>query len=178
MGALPIVNKILSLLTVFSQIFLFLSLTYLIFSPSSGRRRFFTFISRHIWPLALTIVLVAVLGSLFYSEIAAYPPCELCWYQRIFMYPQIFLLAWAWYRQDRRIIDYLLILSIVGGAIALYHNYLYFGSSALAACVSGTSGALCLARYVFEFSYITIPVMSLTAFLILIFLFFTAKKAD
>ncbi|GJM71062.1 hypothetical protein HMSSN036_32780 [Paenibacillus macerans] len=71
--------------------------------------------------LAWLVALVATAGSLYLSEVLHYEPCRLCWFQRIFMYPQVILLGIAAYRNDRSIIPYVLPLSIIGGTISLYH---------------------------------------------------------
>ncbi|GAA6752815.1 disulfide bond formation protein B [Thermus antranikianii] len=65
--------------------------------------------------------MVATLGSLYYSEVRLFLPCELCWYQRIFMYPQAVLLGLALWRQDLSIWPYALTLSLIGGSISTLH---------------------------------------------------------
>lgn len=76
-------------------------------------------------PLLLTfawvVALVATLGSLYYSEVRLFLPCELCWYQRIFMYPQAVLLGLALWRQDLSVWPYALALSLIGGGISTLH---------------------------------------------------------
>lgn len=67
------------------------------------------------------ISLIATLGSLYFSEILKFIPCDLCWFQRIFMYPQVVLLGLAAIRKEYGIARYSLALSIIGGAISLYH---------------------------------------------------------
>lgn len=70
---------------------------------------------------AFLVSLVATLGSLYYSEVRLFLPCELCWYQRIFMYPQALLLFLALWRADYGIWPYSLALSLVGGSVSLLH---------------------------------------------------------
>ena len=70
---------------------------------------------------AWVVALVATLGSLYYSEVRLFLPCELCWYQRIFMYPQAVLLGLARWRQDLSIRPYALTLSLIGGSISTLH---------------------------------------------------------
>ncbi len=81
-------------------------------------RRFFQIYGLY---LAWVVATVATLGSLYFSEVLGFVPCELCWWQRIFMYPQALLLGLASYRDDRRIIPYLLPLNAVGGSISAFH---------------------------------------------------------
>lgn len=111
--------------------------------------------------------------SLFYSEILGFVPCGLCWFQRIFLYPQIFMTAIALYKKDSKIADYLIGLSISGAIIALYQHYLQMGGSALVPCPA--SGADCAQRFLFEFGYITFPLMSFTIFMLMIALMITMK---
>ncbi len=123
-------------------------------------------IKKYIVYLAWIQSIFATLGSLYYSEIMHYTPCVLCWYQRIFMYPLVLLLLVGILRKDKKIYQYVLPMSIVGWGIALYHVLLQKGiiSEALAPCVAGVS---CVTKYAGYFGFITIPVMSLTAFTII-----------
>ncbi|GLV47434.1 2-oxoglutarate dehydrogenase [Thermus sp. LT1-2-5] len=70
---------------------------------------------------AWVVALVATLGSLYYSEVRLFLPCELCWYQRIFMYPQAVILGLALWRQDLGVWPYSLALSLIGGSISTLH---------------------------------------------------------
>lgn len=110
------------------------------------------------------VALVATLGSLFYSEVMGYNPCLLCWYQRIAMYPLVLLLGLAAYKKDNGMADYGFWLSVVGGVIALYHYLLQMGLLPSLICL--TSGG-CVTRFVFQYGYVTIPMMALTAFVII-----------
>lgn len=82
------------------------------------------------WPLILfawLVALVATLGALFIGEVMLMAPCQLCWYQRIFMFPLAIVLGMAAFTEDRRGAVYGLALSLAGGAIALYHTLLLAG---------------------------------------------------
>lgn len=70
---------------------------------------------------AWLVALVATIGSLYYSEVRLFPPCTLCWYQRIAMYPLVFMLAIATWRGDTGIRPYALTLSLVGLFWSGYH---------------------------------------------------------
>lgn len=70
---------------------------------------------------AWVVALVATLGSLYYSEVRLFLPCELCWYQRIFMYPQAVILGLALWRQDFGVWPYSLALSLLGGSVSVLH---------------------------------------------------------
>ncbi len=114
--------------------------------------------------VAWVFALAATLGSLFFSQIANFVPCELCWYQRICMYPLTVILLVAALRKDaRRGVQYAFALPIIGILIAAYHIYIEANPSAEpSACkVGGTS---CATEWIDKFGYITIPVLSITAF--------------
>ena len=113
--------------------------------------------------LAWTMALVASVGSLFFSEIMQLPPCVLCWYQRIAMYPLVIIIGVGIISKDGRLKSYALPLSVIGLAIAVYHNLLYYGiiPESITPCQQGIS---CTSRQIEWFGFITIPLLSLTAF--------------
>src|SRR3989338_4029041 len=96
------VNQILSLCTVAAQAFIAVSLVLYVVWRNT-KNPFFDFVARRALPLSFLVALAAVAGSLFYSEIAGFEPCKLCWFQRIFMYPQVVLLGLAMVVRDTRI---------------------------------------------------------------------------
>ena len=111
--------------------------------------------------------LVAALGSLFFSEVMKLPPCTLCWYQRICLYPLIVLLPVGILRGDDRVHLYALPLVVIGLCIAVYHNLLYYGviPQALSPC---TAGVACNARQIDWLGFIGIPLLGLGAFVFLL----------
>ncbi len=113
--------------------------------------------------IALLQALVATLGSLYFSEIAKLPPCVLCWYQRILMYPLVIIIAVGIIRKDKYLPFYVLPLSIFGFVIALYHYLLQRGilPESTAPCIQGIS---CTTKQVEWFGFVTIPFLSLVAF--------------
>src|SRR3972149_8131761 len=120
--------------------------------------------------LALIVSLTATLGSLFYSEIAGFEPCKLCWFQRILMYPMPLLLSLAIWKKDKSINDYLITLSGIGIVIAFYHYYLQRGGQSILPCSTIGYSVSCSNSFVMELGYITIPLMAATAFLLIIVL--------
>jgi len=166
---------ILALLTMAAQALFAAGLIYFLIYRRTENDLRLNFIKKQGIKLAFLVALLAVSGSLFYSEIAGYAPCDLCWFQRIFMYPQVIILGLAIIKKERRIIDYSLALAVIGWLIALYHNYAGWGGASLTVCTAAVSGA-CLRRYVFAFGYITIPLMSLTAFSLLILILAAARS--
>lgn len=127
---------------------------------------FLAFVRTYALYLAWFVSLVAVGGSLYFSEIAGFVPCSLCWYQRIFMYPLVFLLGKACYSNDRRLIGYVLPLSIVGGSISLYH-YAKQKIPGMADILPCTSGVPCNTDYIDWLGFITIPFLALVAFILI-----------
>ncbi|CAN5164181.1 disulfide oxidoreductase [soil metagenome] len=113
--------------------------------------------------IALLIAVAAVCGSLFFSEILHFPPCVLCWYQRICMYPIVGLLAMGIYFRDKYIYRYVLFLAGIGLLISIYHNLLYYKilPESIAPCTAGVS---CTTKFIEYFGFVTIPFLSGTAF--------------
>jgi disulfide bond formation protein DsbB len=115
---------------------------------------------------AWMVAIVATLGSLYFSEIRMFVPCLLCWWQRIFMYPLVLLLAVATFRGDSGIWRYALPLSAIGLATSTYH-YLLQKVPGLGAPASCAVGVPCTVQYVNYFGFITIPFMAGIAFLLI-----------
>ncbi len=109
------------------------------------------------------IALLSMLGSLYFSEIAHLPPCTLCWYQRIAMYPIVVLAAVAAFREDVKAHFYILPLAIAGWLIAVFHNLLYYGiiPESAAPCSLGIS---CTTETIMWLGFITLPLLSLLSF--------------
>jgi disulfide bond formation protein DsbB len=120
--------------------------------------------------LAFLVALIATAGSLFFSEVAHFVPCKLCWYQRICMYP-LLVLALPALAGDRRAARYLLPLPIVGLGVAVWHLLVERGLVAeTQSCLLSAPGG-CRTRWIEEFGYVTIPALAATGFaLIAVFL--------
>lgn len=110
---------------------------------------------------------VAMAGSLYFSEILRFPPCVLCWYQRITMYPLVFIIAVGILRKDKNMPIYALPLAVIGALIAAYHNLLYWKilPESQAPCLAGVS---CTTQFIEYFGFITIPFLSLVAFIVIV----------
>jgi disulfide bond formation protein DsbB len=128
--------------------------------------------------IGFLIALVATFASLFVSEVLGYPPCSLCWYQRIAMYPLalIFFVA-LWSGDATGHARYSLPLAALGAILALYHNLLYYGviPEPILPCQGGVS---CTERQVELLGFLTVPLMSLAAFLSLCALCWIARSAE
>jgi disulfide bond formation protein DsbB len=115
--------------------------------------------------LAFGAALTATLGSLYYSEIAGFVPCTLCWYQRILMYPLSLILLIAILKQDEGVFDYVLPFSVLGLGVSTYHYLIQLGVIGhSAAC---TVGIPCGLRWVNYLDFVTIPLLALIAFAII-----------
>lgn len=161
------VNKILALGTILSQIFI-LAVVFSLLAFRKRRSGFLEFCKKYTLHIGFIVSLGALAVSLFYSNIIGYPACTLCWWQRIFMYPQVIIFGIALVRKEKMVIDYALALSIIGALVALYHNYISLGGIDIFPCAATAEAISCTQRFVSEFGYITIPLMSLTAFLVII----------
>jgi disulfide bond formation protein DsbB len=129
---------------------------------------------------AFLVAAIATGGSLFFSEIAHFVPCELCWYQRICMYPLSILTLFLAYHGDHRAARYLLPLPVVGAGVSIYH--LLIENKVIkepAQCLISAPGSGCGTKWINEFGYITIPTLALTGFVLLIgFLALAAAGGD
>jgi disulfide bond formation protein DsbB len=117
-------------------------------------------------PVALTaawgVALLATAGSLYFSEVANYTPCTLCWYQRIAMYPLVLILGIAAVRRDTGVRIYAIPVALVGATIAAYHYLLeWFPQIDTGAC---TVGIPCTQVWFREFGFVSLPLLALIAF--------------
>jgi disulfide bond formation protein DsbB/cytochrome c5 len=126
----------------------------------------FDWIDRRSLYLALLAAWVATLGSLYFSEVAGYVPCVLCWYQRILMYPLALVLAIGLLRRDPHLPVYVLPFSLTGLGIATYH-YLLEKTDLFSHATVCQAGVSCVTAWINWFGFITIPLLSLVAFLII-----------
>jgi disulfide bond formation protein DsbB len=114
---------------------------------------------------AFVVAALATGGSLFFSEIAGFVPCELCWFQRICMYPLSILTLFAAAHGDHRFARYLLPLPVVGAGVSVYH--LLVENHVVATPAACQIGAGCTVKWINEFGYMTIPTLALTGFVLL-----------
>lgn len=120
--------------------------------------------------LAFLATLAGSILTLIYSEIFGFVPCGLCWLQRVFLYPQVFLLGVAIAIKDRQVALYGLVLTIPGIVVSLYQHYLQMGGPEVVGCP--TAGGDCAKRILFEFGFMTFPLLSATLFVFLAVLYF------
>ena len=116
--------------------------------------------------LVFVVAAAGTAGSLFLSEVAGFIPCELCWYQRICLYPLSILALLAALASDYRMSRYLLPLPIVGAGLAIYQLLIENGVvGQTQACLVSAPGG-CATKWIDEFGYVTIPTLALTSFVL------------
>lgn len=117
--------------------------------------------------LAAALPVAALFLSLWYSDVVGIPVCPLCWFARTLMYPLAIILPIAAWRRDLGIVPYALTLSAVGAVITGYHHLYQMGLAPTGACDLLAGGGDCATRYVFEFGYVTMPLMGFTLFVVI-----------
>jgi disulfide bond formation protein DsbB len=118
------------------------------------------------WLMLLAAWLVAATATasaLFIGEVMMMVPCQLCWYQRIFMFPLAIVLGMACFSDDRRGAVYALPLAVGGLLMAAYHTLLVAGliPKSWIPCSAGVS---CANQKLEILNGIQIPWLSLVAF--------------
>ena len=122
--------------------------------------------------LAWAIALVSLVGGFYFSEIVGIVPCILCWLQRIAMYPLVAIIAVGIIRRDKAVSAYVLPLSIIGLSIALYQNLLIWR------IIPETLGFFCVTQQFTVLNFITIPLLSLVAFVVITILMAVHWKSN
>ena len=135
-----------------------------------------SFLEQHGLWIGFALTLVGSALTLYYSEVLGLAACIMCWWQRICLYPQIVILGFAALKKDRNAALSSMALSVIGACVALYQHLLQMGVTSAAPC-NAIPGTDCAARFLFEFGYITFPLMAATlfAFLIVLMLFVRRK---
>ena len=118
------------------------------------------------WALVFATWLVAAastLGALFFSEVMELPPCTLCWYQRIAMFPLVILLPMGLFPFDPRIVRYALPLVLAGWGVSVFQVLLVAGviPEAIRPC---TKGVPCSEVQIEWLGFVNIPFLSFLAF--------------
>lgn len=134
-------------------------------------------IRRNVLYFAWLVAVIATLGSLYFSEIRGFIPCELCWYQRILMYPLSVILGIAAFYDEHAIRKYVLPLSIIGMLVSAFH-YMEQKVPGFASIKPCTKGVPCSAQYINWWGYVTIPFLAFTAFTIITILLLVFRKRE
>lgn len=141
--------------------------------PSAERVR--VILDQHAQKLMLAVALAATLGSLYYSEVVEFIPCEFCWYQRILMYPIAILLLVALFTRSRLDPKYIVVLAAIGLPVAIYHFQLQLFPEQSTVCTGVIS---CTDRNVEQFGFVSIPFMAGAGFLSILLLQFAEWRVD
>lgn len=170
--------KFLSLGSLVIAIFILSFFISLLLKASDFYSNFFKKYGLHV---VFVFSLVATLGSLVLSEILELLPCDLCWYQRMFMYPLVFISGFAIYKKDyKNGAAYSIMLSVIGAVIAIYHYLLQVSDSFKYNqffCEPGTVADCSIPEFI-EFGFVTIPFISLTAFVLVIISSYYVKRGN
>ncbi len=168
-------NIFVSLSVIGIQIVIFLIVANLLFFRTH-RNLILIFFKNYTFYIGFVVAIGAVVLSLFYSNVIGFPACELCWIQRIFLYPQAILFSMELYKRDQSMVDYSVALAFFSIIVSLFHLYIENGGASTFACATGNATTIsCATRYVYEFGYVTIPMMSLTISVFIIILLVNYK---
>jgi disulfide bond formation protein DsbB len=151
---------------------------------SAGARRAWRAVAAFLGPQALlcawVVALVTTAGSLWYSEHFHFLPCELCWYQRIVMYPLVVVLGVGWFRRDKAVWMTALPFVVVGVPLSLYH-WLVERVPSFAEGTSCSIDAPCSSPYFEKLGFVTLAWMCMSSFLLigsLLAFFVTSSRAE
>lgn len=131
------------------------------------------FLNQNYLYFGFLITSLATVGSLFLSEVMKLPPCDLCWYQRSFIYPQMVIFGIAMWKNDRSITRYVLPLSGIGILIGIYHNLLQLNPTVLPCTSSAVS---CATKQIELYGFDVIPVLSVFAYATLVILTLLTRR--
>lgn len=125
---------------------------------------------------ALIITGGGLVMALVYSEVFGFEPCGLCWLARILLFPKVLLLLTALYYKDTNVARYGIALSVTGIFITLYHHYLQMGGTEFVRCPSA-GDTDCAQRFLFEFGFMTFPLLATATFTLLVALYYYILKS-
>lgn len=168
-----LVTHLLAFGTVLAQVLSILLIGALIF-----RKRITPPVERfapYVIGAAFLLTLAGTGLTLLYSDVFGFAPCGLCWLQRCFLYPMPILLGIALWKRDTGVWKYVLGLAIPGALISLYQHYLQMGGTSFVACPASPGTADCAQRIIFEFGYITFPLMAFSLFVLVALLMLVLK---
>lgn len=134
-------------------------------------------LERYSMHIALVTAWVAMMGSLYFSQVRNYVPCELCWYQRIIMYPLTGIIAFGMLRKDTNVPHLVLPFSVLGMGVALYH-YLLQKTMIFSSVSTCQVGVPCSTMWFNWFGFVTIPFLALSAFTIITVMMLVALFAQ
>ncbi len=170
------VNRLLAISTLGLQVVVVIILLSLIFMRSR-HNAILIFFNRYGFYFGFIVAVSSMALSLFYTEVVGFAAGELCIIQRWFIYPQILIFGLIiWWKEKKQLINLSGLVAFLGMFVSAYHIYIENGGASNLACSTYVEGSVtCAARYVFEFGYITVPVMALTAQVFILILILNHK---
>ena len=170
-------STVLAILVIFAQA----CIAVLLLGLLTSNKRIINFFGRRAFMLAAIVACTAVIGSVTYSDVFNMAPCKLCWYQRIFIFPQAVLLLVALFNKYRtEVATYIITFATIAIGISIFHYLLQMTDapaiSALAPCDVTGQAPSCSSFYVLMFGYITIPMMAMTVSASTLLLMVTYRK--
>ena len=140
-------------------------------------------LKKFLLPLSLKLIFLisflATFGSLLFSEVLGWELCKLCWFQRIFMYPQVLIAGVGIIKKDKNVFLYHRYLSFIGLSIALFHYLIQWQVIKGVDCNLISASENCI-KINFYAGFVSIPFMSVLAFLLIFILsfFYESQKKD
>ena len=170
------IDKLLAIGTIGLQVAVVVILLSLLFMRNRDNP-ILIFFNKYGFYFGFVVAVSSMALSLFYSEIVGYAACELCIIQRYFIYPQVLIFGiLIWWKEKKKLINLSGLVAFFGMFVSMYHIYIENGGTSNLSCSTYVEGSItCAARYVFEFGYITVPVMALTAQLFILLLILNHK---
>lgn len=158
-------TRFLSVLSILGTIGFAIGLAMFIYSFTSEKEfKLVSLIAKYILPIGFLLTILGVFLTLYYQYSVGYAPCELCWYQRIFLYPQMFMFGYAWYKKDMKVLPHAFMLSLIGFAIAVYHHILQLGYNIYKPCSTAPFAVDCAKPSFIEYGFVTFPFMAAVLF--------------
>ena len=150
-----------------------LVILYMYYTKKSSK--LISLVGQYALPLGFLATLGGTFLTLYYQYGLGYEPCELCWLQRVFLYPLVILFGMAWWKCDTKIFSYILGLSLVGEFFAIYHHMLQIGYDLYKPCSKALFAVSCAKPSFIEFGFVSFPFMAVVLFGFLILLSLTVK---
>ncbi|MDB5237787.1 MAG: thiol-disulfide oxidoreductase-like protein [Candidatus Kaiserbacteria bacterium] len=174
MGFMPTLITLMALGSVALNVALILGT--IVACVPAWRARVFPTVRNNARVIVFLLSALSVAGTLLLQYAGALNPCVLCWWQRVFMYPIVIISFIAFLKNTdfSGIADYVLAMSVVGGAIALYQHLLQVLPSGL--LIPCDAAGDCSVRSVFKFGFVTIPWMALSVFAVFVLIAIIARK--
>jgi disulfide bond formation protein DsbB len=168
-------TDIFSILVILGQLFIVVSLGIFVFGRGKVLPRWMQFFGKRAVLLSFLTVLFGMVSSLFYSRVIGFPPCDMCIWQRWLLYPQIIFFAYALWKNNFKATFLAGMFSVFGLGVASFQYYGQMFNPNSMPCAIDTTVSACAFTPFVAFGYITIPMMSFTAFVLLLTLLYWSR---